>query len=59
VLALILYFLFGWRVAVAEVFGEFVLCTILLGGGGGGRVVRFLRWQLVQLRGRRTVPAQA
>src|SRR3954452_18297639 len=60
VLAIILYFLFGPRIAFAELFGELLICVVMLGGGGGGgRVLRFLRGQLGQLRGRRSAPALA
>jgi hypothetical protein len=42
-LALILWFVFGWRVGVAEVLAEAAIGLALYGGGGGKRVGRSFR----------------
>jgi hypothetical protein len=59
VFALILYVLLGWRAALAELLGELLLCTILLGGGGGSRVVAFLRSQRTRFAIRHSATVRA
>ena len=42
-LAIVLYLLIGPRAALAELLAELLICAGLLGGGGGGRLIRVLR----------------
>ena len=52
-LALILFFAFGLRPALFELMGELVVALGLLGGGGGGRLLRTLESLRAELRRRR------
>jgi hypothetical protein len=52
-----LWYAFGWRFGLAEIFAEIAIASVLLGGGGGGRALRSLRvlWRLpLPSRGGRT-----
>jgi hypothetical protein len=57
-LALFLWYAFGWRFGLAEIFAEIAVAAVLLGGGGGGRIFRTVRvlWRLpLPSRGGRTI----
>jgi len=51
-LAILLYFAFGPRAALVELFAELMLCAAVIGGGGGGRIVRLARSWLPNFRAR-------
>ena len=42
-LALLVYYLLGWRAAAAEVLAELALGLLLYGGGGGRRIRKTFR----------------
>jgi hypothetical protein len=52
VLAVLLYLFLGPKAALAELGAELLICVALLGGGGGGRLIRVLREWLPRRRGR-------
>ncbi|MGN6429628.1 MAG: hypothetical protein ACTHNB_02715 [Gaiellaceae bacterium] len=54
-LALVLWFVFGWRAGVAEVLAEAALGLALYGGGGGRRIRRTVRYFWAQTTRRRAL----
>jgi hypothetical protein len=54
-LAIVLYLLLGSKAALAELLAELMICAGLLGGGGGGRLIRALQ----ELRPRLPRPARS